>query len=196
MLSVLRFKNIGGSINGKFLNQKIKGKATGGKGCWSGTNNKLNLACNTWTYHWQKTWRLVLNVIFKKSEKRGKCKGKHEVFNVLFCCCCCWCLCQGGAKQVTSLLHRRFHHIFFLLRVAKFFGKLETTLRIAQLLSVNCELRCEVATFIRHELDSELRDGRNKLFFLLMFQKSKPCTLIPAWESKQMLFLPSIRNFY
>ena len=81
MLSVLRFKNIGGSINGKFLNQKIKGKATGEKGCWSGTNNKLNLACNTWTYHWQKTWWLILNVTLKqKVDKRGKCKGKHEVF--------------------------------------------------------------------------------------------------------------------
>ena len=83
MLSVLRFKNIGGSINGKFLNQKIKGKATGEKGCWSGTNNKLNLACNTWTYHWQKTWWPVLNVILKRkwtSEANVKANTKFCMF--------------------------------------------------------------------------------------------------------------------
>ena len=79
----------------------------------------------------------------------------------------------------------------FLWLVAKFVGKLETTLLIAQLLSANCELRNEVATFIRHELDSKLQDRRNMLFFLLMFQHY---SLIPAWERKQMQFLPSIRN--
>ena len=56
----------------------------------------------------------------------------------------------------------------FLRLVAIFVGKLETTLRIAQLLSANCELPNEVATFIRHELDSELRDRRNTLFFFCL----------------------------
>ena len=53
----------------------------------------------------------------------------------------------------------------FLRLVAKFVGKLETTSRIAQLLSANCKLPNEVVTFIRHELDSKLRDRRNTLYF-------------------------------
>ena len=106
--------------------------------------------------------------------------------------------CQASyftVAQALSIVLPSISPYTFLWLVAKFVGKLETTLRIAQLLSANCELPNEVATFIRHELDSKLRDTRNTLFFLLMVQKSKPCTLIPAWERKQMLFLPSIRNF-
>ena len=159
MLSVLRFKNIGGSINGKFLNQKIKGKATGEKGCWSGTNNKLNLACNTWTYHWQKTWRLVT---------------QHEVLYVLLLLLLLMFMsrrCQASyftVAQALPIVLPSISPYTFLRLVAKFVGKLETTLRIAQLLSANCELPNEVATFIRHELDSELRDRRNTLFFFCL----------------------------
>ena len=162
MLSVLRFKNIGGSINGKFLNQKIKGKATGEKGCWSGTNNKLNLACNTWTYHWQETWWLVLNVILKRkwtSEANVKANTK-------FCMFCFVVVVDVYVKKLPPIVLPSISPYTFLRLVAKFVGKLETTLRIAQLLSANCKLPNEVATFIRHELDSKLQDRRNTLYFL------------------------------
>lgn len=74
--------------------------------------------------------------------------------------------CQASyftVAQALSIVLPSISPYTFLWLVAKFVGKLETTLRIAQLLSANCELPNEVATFIRHELDSKLRDTRNRV---------------------------------
>ena len=101
--------------------------------------------------------------------------------------------CQASyftVAQALSIVLPSISPYTFLWLVAKFVGKLETTLRIAQLLSANCELPNEVATFIRHELDSKLRDTRNTLFFFCLWSKRvNPVLLsLPGNASRCCLF--------